>query len=195
MPNINLLPWREKRREAQKREFGAMLIGAIIFAVLVLLITHLVMSSKINTQEKVNNYLVLMIQQLDENIVQLNQVKQNREEMLEKLKVIRVLQENRPVTVHIFDELPKILPKGIYLTQFSREGEVLSLEGSAESNTSISELMRTIEASLWLENPVLVEIKTEPDKQQMINYFHLQMHEQESALIATYNKNTVGGKP
>lgn len=184
MPNINLLPWREQRREAQKRQFISMLGAGAVGSIFLVLVAHLAVGSEISSQNYVNAYLQEVIHQVDSDIDQMNKLKQERNEMIAKLKVIQTLQGNRPLTVHVFDELAKMLPKGIYLTGVSREGSTIILEGSAESNTRVSELMRNIETSQWVTQPVLMEIKTDPTVGGLVNHFQLQMQENEEVRLS-----------
>ena len=69
--------------------------------------------------------------------------------------MIQTLQESRPQIVHLFDELPKSTPEGIFLTKFKQVGSDLTFTGKAQSNARVSAYMRGVEDSLWLQSPVL----------------------------------------
>ncbi len=84
--------------------------------------------------------------------------------MLAKIDLIQKLQESRPEIVHLFDEIPKTTPDGVYLTKFTQTGSELIFEGKSQSNARISAFMRAIEASPWLQTPTLNVIQS-PDKQ------------------------------
>ena len=72
--------------------------------------------------------------------------------LLTKIDLIQKLQESRPLTVHLFDEIPRILPDGVYLTKIIQTGTDLIFEGKSPSNARVSDFMKAIEASPWLQN-------------------------------------------
>lgn len=81
------------------------------------------------------------------------------------MTIVQNLQATRGLTVHLFDELIKVLPDGVYLTQMKREGNRITLLGYSESNSNVSILMRNIEANPWIQEPELTEIKKSKDQQ------------------------------
>jgi type IV pilus assembly protein PilN len=68
--------------------------------------------------------------------------------------------------VHLFDELIRVTPSGVYITKIERKSDVVTLWGFSESNTNVSNLMRNIEINDWIQNPMLSEIKKEDDEKQ-----------------------------
>lgn len=90
-----------------------------------------------------------------------------------KIEVIQTLQESRPEIVHLFDELAKTTPEGIFLTKFKQTGKNLNLTGKAQSNARVSAYMRMIEASSWLETPVLQVIKGKGGSATGLNDFSM----------------------
>ena len=53
------------------------------------------------------------------------------------------------------------LPDGVYLTSLKQAGRSITLKGYAQSNARVSSFMRKLEASAWLRNPDLSEIRAE----------------------------------
>ena len=56
-------------------------------------------------------------------------------------------------------ELAKQLPDGVYVTSMKQENQSLSLQGVAQSNERVSELLRNLANNTpWLSKPELIEI-------------------------------------
>lgn len=165
MARINLLPWREQRRKQREKEFFAMLGAAAGAAVLSFLGLMLYFGGQIDGQLARNSYLEGEIAQLDVKIKEIEELDQTRERLLSRKKAIEELQADRARMVHLFDELVRTVPDGVYLKSVKQAGEILTLEGNAESNTRVATYMRSLEASQWLENADLGIVQTQADAQ------------------------------
>jgi len=150
MAHINLLPWRIERRKQREREFFMQLGGAVVAAVLVILVCYLWMDSRISTQNDRNAYLQGEIKQLDERIAKIKDLEKVRESLLARKQIIEQLQANRSQMVHLFDELVKTIPASARLNSLKQTGDSMTLDGVAQSNASVAEYMRNIEASPWM---------------------------------------------
>ncbi|KTD82921.1 PilN domain-containing protein [Legionella waltersii] len=169
MTQINLLPWREQQREQEKKMFTTMLlIGIVVSAVIVFLIDSYA-SHLVSSQVARNQLLQSEIARLDEQIKEIKSLRQTREGLISRMSIVQNLQSTRTLMVHLFDELIKVMPPGIYVTKLQRENDIVTLWGYSESNTSISILMRSIEANIWIQNPVLTEIKKDDKSKQAAN--------------------------
>ncbi|WP_455230047.1 PilN domain-containing protein [Geopseudomonas aromaticivorans] len=159
MARINLLPWREQRREERKQRFlvalGAVLVGAaaLVFA------GDQYLNGAIEQQNARNDYVRKEIAALDARIKEISELKKRREELLERMKIIQDLQGNRPVTARVFDQLVRTLPDGVHFTALKMTGKNIAIQGAAESNNRVSALMRNLDASDWLAAPNLTEVK------------------------------------
>ncbi len=160
--NINLLPWREELRERRKKEFLAFLLGVAVAAVVLVFVGKLVLEAQIDQQNSRNNWLRSEIRDLDGQIAEIRTLRQEREQLLARMRAIQELQGNRPVIVRMFDELVRTNPTGSYYTSVRMDGRVLSTAGTAESNTRISALMRNLDASDWFANPNLRAVRENP---------------------------------
>ena len=158
MARINLLPWREQLREERKREFFVLLMGVVIIAAGILFLVDRNFRGDIRYQQSHNDFLRGEILVLDARIVEINQLKEQKEQINARMQVIQDLQGSRPVIVRIFDELVKSLPTGVYFNSLVRSGDRLEIEGIAESNNKVSELMRRLDDSEWFVNPSLQQI-------------------------------------
>jgi type IV pilus assembly protein PilN len=163
MTKINLLPWREDRRKQKQKEFiNAMELSALIGVLIVGLIHSSIEGFKAYQAQR-NQLLQSEIIVLDKKIIEIKDIEAKKKQLQAKIDLIQQLQESRPEAVHLFDEIPKITPDGIFLTKFTQTGTELNFEGKSDSNARISAFMRAIEASLWLQKPTLSVIKL-PDK-------------------------------
>ncbi len=150
MAHINLLPWRTERRKVREREFFMQLAAAFVAAVLVLLLWMFWMDQRIDNQNDRNTYLQGEIKQLDERIAKIKDLEKVRERLLARKQIIEQLQANRSQMVHLFDELVKTIPASARLGGVKQSGDSMTLEGLAQSNASVAEYMRNIEASPWM---------------------------------------------
>lgn len=166
MTEINLLPWREQKREQEKKLFTTMLLSSAVAASLLVLLINYYAEHLINNQTARNKLLQNEIAILDKQIKEIKKLKQVREALISRMYIIRNLQSTRTLMVHLFDELIKVIPAGIYITKLERKNDIVSLWGYTESNTNVSLLMKSIENNEWLQNPALSEIKKMDDKNQ-----------------------------
>jgi type IV pilus assembly protein PilN len=162
MANINLLPWREERRQELKREFLGILGGVAVLGVGIIVLTQLFFSNAIDYQQNRNAYLQRNIDELNEQVAEIKELEKKRNELLDRMNVISSLQGDRPLIVRIFDELVRTLPDGVFYKSLDRSGSKIKLQGIAESNNRISSLMRRLDASDWFSAPNLSAVKAEP---------------------------------
>ncbi len=165
MTRINLLPWRETQRKQQERQFTFVAGGSVGLMVALVIYAHIHIDGLIDNQNSRNDFLTAEIATLDKQIAEINNLASEKARLLARMDVIQQLQTSRPASVHLLDELVTTLPEGIYYNIIKLQDNVITLEGIAQSNARVSSLMRNIEASPWLENPVLdlIEAK-EPAK-------------------------------
>lgn len=160
MPRINLLPWRDEERKERKLKFLVALGGAAIGACLTAFCGYLLMDSMISAQEARNAKLNDKIAELNKQIEKINSLEADKERFISRMEVIEKLQRSRPEIVHVFDEIAKQLPDGVYLTQITQTGTRLKFEGVAQSSTRVSAFMRNIDGSSYLKNPELEVVET-----------------------------------
>jgi type IV pilus assembly protein PilN len=160
MPSINLLPWRDSERKRKRQEFFLSLGAAVATAALVALLGHWEMSASIKHQEDRNKLLTDEIAVLDKQIEEINGLDKQKQRLLARMEIIETLQRSRPEIVHVFDELVRLLPDGVYLTYLKQAGARFELRGVAQSSTRVSAFMRKIDASEWLTDPTLQIVQT-----------------------------------
>jgi len=159
---INLLPHREQKRQARQRQFISLALSLGVLALAVVALVHGVLSAQIETQKDRNALLKKEIAKLDEQIKEIDRLRDQIQAVLSRKQVVETLQANRSEAVHLIDQLVRQLPDGIYLNSVRQTGAKVTVSGYAQSNARVSTLMRNIESSPWLANPELVEIKSVP---------------------------------
>jgi len=162
MANINLLPWRDWEGERKKKAFIAQTVSVLLVGITIIFGVGQVLNNAILTQEGRNTYLQGRIAVLDEKIEEIKTLREEREDLLARMRVINELQGNRPVIVRIFDEVVQTLAKGVHYQRLEMTDRTLKVAGVAESNNRISALMRNIDESDWFASPNLKGIKEDP---------------------------------
>ena len=173
MPEINLLPWREQRRDELRRQFLLLLGASAVIGLLVVGLFWLVMSAAIENQKSRNEYLQSEITRIEQQVKEIKDLKARKEKMLERMRIIQDLQGRRPIIVRVFDELARIIPDGVFFTELKRTGDRFDLRGVAESNNRVATLMRNINNSQWFKQPNLSEVTANPDYGEQANNFQL----------------------
>lgn len=160
MPSINLLPWREAERKKRQRDFGVAMGGAVIAGIAVVMVTMLIYSQMISGQQSRNQRLTDEIVELEKSIEEIDDLERQKERMLARMEIIEQLQKSRPEIVHLFDEIVRQLPEGVYLTGMKQTGSRVEIRGVAQSSTRVSALMRQIDASDWMDDPEVERVET-----------------------------------
>ena len=163
MPRINLLPWRDEERKERKLKFLVALGGAAIAACVTAFVGYLLMDSMVGAQERRNERLNTEIAELDKQIEKINSLEADKARFIARMDVIEKLQRSRPEIVHIFDEIAKQLPDGVYLTAITQQGRRLKFEGVAQSSTRVSNFMRNIDGNAYLTKPDLEVVENKKD--------------------------------
>jgi len=191
MVKINLLPWREERRQQLTKEFYILLgMGGTVAAAIVASIFW-IYSQNIDFQVKRNTRIEDAIKVLDGQLKEIEDLEKSKDSLLARKKVIEELQANRTQMIHLFDELVKTIPNGVFIESIKQNGNVISLEGYAQSNARVSNYMDQLRASAWFKNPVDVEYIKADDTYET--------HEQKFKLLVTLinpnsKKNEIDGE-
>ncbi|HEX2493140.1 MAG TPA: PilN domain-containing protein [Steroidobacter sp.] len=160
MPRINLIPWREAERKRKRQEFGFGAVSALGIAAGLAFLLKLQMQSAIDNQNERNQYLKSQIDVLDKQIEEIQELDAQKQRLLARMQVIEQLERSRPEIVHVFDQLVRTIPDGVYLTSLKQSDRKLQLKGMAQSSTRVASYMRNIEGSEWLTDPALDILET-----------------------------------
>lgn len=161
MAKINLLPWRQELRKKRQQEFLVINVAVAGLALALVVFGHTFFSKQVSDQEERNAYIKNEISSLDKQITEIDELQKRRDELLARMKVIQDLQGHRPVIVRVFDELVRALPDGVYFKTLERTGDLFRIQGVAQSNNQVSNLMRNLDASPWFKKPALSKVEAD----------------------------------
>ncbi len=173
MARINLLPWRAELRKQRQQEFGIAMGAALALTAALWGAVWWHIDQRIQYQNQRNEFIGGQIALLDKKIKEIQELEKEKERLLARMRAIETLQTSRPVIVHMFDELVRTLPDGVYLKEVAQAAETITIKGVARSNARVSNFMRGIEQSEWLTNPQLTVIETKEVSGQRLSDFTL----------------------
>lgn len=159
MIRVNLLPWREARRKAQRKHLGVVAGMVLVLGLAIVALVHGVIAGYIAAQDARNKFLKDENVRLDKDIAEIKKLQDEIVALLARKQVIERLQADRAQAVYLLDQLVRQVPDGIYLKSVKQQGLRVALVGYAQSNARVSTLMRNFQSSPHLEAPDLVEIK------------------------------------
>lgn len=178
MANINLLPWRDAQRQERNRETLIMCVAMWAVACLLVFGAKMHMDSKIEYQQSRNAYIQSEINSLSKVISEIEALKGKKSALLARMDVIQTLQKNRSQIVHVFDDLARKLPKGVFYESISKTSGSFEISGKAQSNGRISALMRSLDSSDWFDNATLDVVNLEDQNDISVSGFNLRVKEQ-----------------
>lgn len=177
MPRINLLPWREERRQERQQQFLTAVIVSLVVAIALFYAALLYADGLIEEQNQRNAYLKKEIALMDAKIAEISTLEAERSRLLARMNVIQELQTSRPKVVKVLDALVRTLPDGIHLEKLTRTGDSLTLDGVAQSNARVSVFMRQLDSNPELTESTLSVIQRTSTKDDAIMKFSLSIGE------------------
>ena len=195
MIRINLLPHRELARASRRRQFGILLSVAVAAGLVAVVLGHTVIAAQQSRQEARNAFLTQEIAKLDNQIGEIKKIREQTQALLARKQVVETLQSNRTEVVHLFDQMIRLLPEGLYLKSFKQAGDVVTITGYTQSSARVSTLMRSLDDSPWFESASLVEIKAATVNNLRANEFVLTVKQtRQQADDTTKYTKVKGGK-
>ena len=150
MSNINLLPWREARAQRQKKQFGALLGIFVLVTVALGFFANWLVERQIAAQQQRNQRLVQEMTILDAQLGEIRLLKERRKELIDRMQLIEQLQMRRNVPVRLFNQLPSLVPNGVYLNTLAMQNNIIDVNGKTEAYGRVASMMRRIDGSGWL---------------------------------------------
>lgn len=177
MIRINLLPHRQIKRAERQRQFTLLLIMTLVAAFGIIFLGWTYINAQIDTQKNRNSRLDAAITQLDKEIEDIKQLKEQIRNVLDRKRAVENLQSDRSQAVILLDELARQLPEGVFLKSIKQQGNEIMLEGIADTNARVATLVRNLGNSEWLESPILIEIKSVTSKNLKQSAFTLKVNQ------------------
>jgi type IV pilus assembly protein PilN len=157
---INLLPHRELRRERKKKDFVVLAALVAVAGIVTTYAGGVAINQQISNQSDRNGFIKAEITKLENQIGDIASLRDEIAALKARQEAVENLQSDRTVPVHLFDELVRLTPEGLYLRQLKQEGRTISLNGLAQTNERVADLLKRLsESSPWLYKPELTEIK------------------------------------
>ncbi|MEO5795171.1 MAG: PilN domain-containing protein [Rhodoferax sp.] len=178
---INLLPHREAARARRRETFQVMLAMSVLLGAVLIGIGYLWYEAQISGQQERNVILTQAVAVLDGQIKEIANIESEIKALTERQKAVEDLQADRNLPVHLLNELVKQLPDGTYITSLKQENQSVSIQGVAQSNERVSEMLRNLANNTpWLSKPDLVEIvastvSLSPRDQRRVAKFNLRV--------------------
>lgn len=156
---INLLPHREAARKKRQDVFNVSLAVSALAGGLIAGIIYLWIQGQISSQEGLNTVLTHEIQKLDAQIKDISALEAEIAALRARQQAVENLQADRNMPVHLLSELTRQFPEGVYLVNMKQDNQLVTLQGIAQSQERVSELLRNLAyQSPWFTKPELVEI-------------------------------------
>lgn len=175
MTGINLLPWRDELRERRSKQLIGGTVALWVLSALLVLGAYQFMEMRKDMQNQRNAFLRAEISALEEEIREIDELRERRDRLIARMEVIQGLQQNRTELVRIIDDLVRQLPDGVFLTNLSKRDNAMTLQGRAQSNARVSMFMRNLEDSEWFHDPTLDVINVTSDDTGRVSAFTLQI--------------------
>ena len=147
MIRVNLLPHREERRKAQRKQLGVLTGMVTALGIAIVVLVHGVIAGYIAIQTDRNDFLKKENTKLDKEIEEIKKLKDEIAALLSRKQVIERLQAERSQSVNLLDQLVRQVPDGVYLKTLRQQGLRVALTGYAQSNARVSTLMRNFGSS------------------------------------------------
>ena len=176
MIRINLLPHREEKRQARKKQFITLAVMTAALALALCGIIWYLLSARLDAEKERVKYIDGETARLEKVIVEIAKIREETASLLSKKQVVESLQTDRSEAVHLFDQMLKQLPEGLYLHTVKQSGKKVEVIGYAQSNARVSSFMRNIQSSPYIENPELVVIKAQTVNNVSANEFTLKFN-------------------
>ena len=170
---INLLPHREERRKRARQHFMTVSAGTAVIGLALAFLMYQFYARQIEVQNDRNAFLASEIKKLDKDIADINELRNQIQALLARKQIIETLQAERAQTVHLLEQMVRQMPEGVYLRSLKQSGQKVHVVGFAQSNARVSTLMRNIEASPWLEQPLLIEVKSAVVDKKRVSEFNM----------------------
>lgn len=149
---INLLPWREQRRQQVQRQFIGQMLLCVSIAIVLSVVAYFFLQQQLQQQQGIQDYLQQQHQSLDQQLSSVHTTEDSRQHMLQVIAAIEQIQGQRPISVRLIDEIARTVPEQVYLTRVQRIAEKFQFEGRAKDPEVVADYLRRLDASIWFRN-------------------------------------------
>ena len=173
MAHVNLLPWREQRRQQQKQQYIVVLGVVGILTGLLFWLIGQVIDTQISNQNSRNQFLQTQITALESQIAEIKRIKESKAAIEQRMALIEQPQSSRNLAPQVLDELARTVPQGVSFKSLQRTGSSIQVRGTSESNNRLAEFMRQIETSRVFSAGELSSIVADTSASDAVSEFTL----------------------
>lgn len=163
MAKINLLPWREERRKQRNQEYYGVMAAVVIAAAALVYVVNEYYLGVLAAQNQRNQFITQEMNVLDAKIDEIRNLRETRQQLIERMELIQALQGNRPIIVRIFDEMARAIPDDLYYTSIDIKNTQINVKGVAKSTNRVSALIRNYDQSDWFSDPTLIRVQAKSE--------------------------------
>lgn len=165
------------RRKTQDTQLISVAVGSCVLMLAIVGLAWWQLNAMIEHQENRNAFLKQEIKKVEEELKEIKELEKRRDDLIARMNVIEQLQQDRTRIVHVFDDLVRKLPEGVYLTALKQTGTSFTISGVAQSNARVSTFMRNLDSSEWFVNPDLDVINVSAKGNDRLSQFTLRVHQ------------------
>lgn len=178
MTQINLLPWREQQRQDSKIQLAIVFSVCLALTLIILLLAHFYMTRMIRVQQSRIDFLTSELAHIKNDMINLNKQKEQVTQLESALNFIIGLRAKSFRAVHLLNQLAAVTPETITLISITRDKDLVLLEGEAQSDLDITQLMKRLSGLPGFTQPVLTEISAKKEPPITERYFRLKVNQQ-----------------
>ena len=168
MMRLNLLPWRERQRQAALRRFRGQLVAGALLALCAVMLVDQLARQRGQQQALANTQFQAALEVLDEQLRPLADVRTQHAALLARASALEGLRAHQGVLAGLFADLEGALPEGVQLLELSLESGRLQMTGLAASGAVVAQFMRDLNRSSVLLDLELKRIKSLPDGDEFL---------------------------
>jgi len=175
MAYINLLPWREEALKVKQKEYFTILVAVAILAFGLTLAVSMYFQARVDGQLSRNQFLKNEIQILEIKISEIKTLNDKKAALQKRIDVIEQLQRRRNVGTQVLDEMAKIIPNGIYITELDKQGSSIQITGKSESNNHLANMIRAIQLSDLFTDATPESITSDEGSPKLLSQFRMKV--------------------
>lgn len=159
LPSINLLPYHGERKVRRRQRVMTGLGVAAVGGAVAVLLGGFIIDRQTAAETQLNAILTAENARLDREIAEVNSLRKEIDELLQRQSAVESLQIKRNRPVQLLEELVRLAPDGVFFKTLRQEDEKFTIVGVAQSNERVSQVLRSLSEVPWLANAELLETK------------------------------------
>ncbi|QIA64408.1 pilus assembly protein PilN [Vibrio astriarenae] len=152
LPSINILPWREQRREAHRQRFFQSVVLSLVVAFGLQFALGRYAEQQQRQQQTRLDYLNQQIVKVDKRIAAMKVSEKEHQALLTRLEVVETLQRQRNKTTDFMNLMPTLIPEGVYVDKIKMNGVLVEVTGISDSTARLATMLDSLEKSPQLNN-------------------------------------------